>query len=203
METSDLLLANGLRDLNLLLNDGDWAAADRLTADLLLQGVMQCAPEGNALWDSFPSRQRPWLTTEALATVPCHCLQAIDDCWQGASAGHFGFSAQLQIYTEVIETIAFDPTLRNWSSPHPFFDEVGWLMLPSLRPLGFLRFYSGLEFDLDAPRGHLPALWYWQVSGWQSWRVGGFGTGQGGGYGDLARLDALLLRLSRCGQLGL
>jgi hypothetical protein len=32
--------------------------------------------------------------------------------------------------------------------------------------------------------------------------MGGFFTGQGGGFGDLARLDAMLLRLTRCHQSG-
>jgi hypothetical protein len=78
---------------------------------------------------------------------------------------------------------------------------VGWLVISSPRPLAFFRFYDFLNFSLTAPAGHLPALWYWQLSWLESLRVGGFGSGQGGGFGDLARLDALMLRLCRCGQL--
>jgi len=35
-----------------------------------------------------------------------------------------------------------------------------------------------------------------------SLQMGGLLTGQGGAFGDLARLDAMMLRLSRCHQLG-
>lgn len=187
-------LDDNLSDLALLLHDEEWETADRLTAQLLLT-----AAEQSFHVSEVPGR--PQLTPETLAGIPCQLIHAIDDCWQGASAGHFGFSTQLQIYQDMLGAVAFDPALHNWSTPHPFFEEVGWLMLFPLRPLGFLRFYSWLEFDLEAPRGHLPALWYWQIPKLASLRMGGFFTGQGAGYGDLARLDAMMLRLSRCGQL--
>lgn len=188
-------LDDSLSDLALLLYDEEWETADRLTAQLLLTAVEQ------SLF-SHEAPRRPELTTETLAGIPCQLIYAIDQCWQGASGGHFGFSTQLQIYQETLGSAAFDPALSNWSTPHPFFEEVGWLMLFPLRPMGFLRFYNWLEFDLEAPRGHLPALWYWQLPGLASLRMGGFFTGQGAGFGDLARLDVMMLRLSRCGQLG-
>ncbi|MGG6238562.1 GUN4 domain-containing protein [Nodosilinea sp. AN01ver1] len=193
-------LEESLSELSLLLNEEDWEEADRLTADLLLDAV---AYSQNAMrLQGVSSRQRPYLTTEAVAALPCQLLQAIDDRWQMASGGHFGFSAQLQIYADLLETVDFDPNLNNWSTPHPFFEDVGWLMLVALRPIGFLRFYNWLEFDLDAPKGHLPALWYWKIPRLESLQMGGFLTGQGGCFGDLARLDAMMLRLSRCHQLG-
>ncbi|PSN16099.1 hypothetical protein C7293_04400 [filamentous cyanobacterium CCT1] len=193
-------LEESLNELSLLLNEEDWEEADRLTADLLLNAV---ANHQNAVrLQGSSSRQRPYLTTEAVAALPCQLLQAIDDRWQRASGGHFGFSAQLQIYADLLETVDFDPNLNNWSTPHPFFEDVGWLMLVALRPIGFLRFYNWLEFDLDAPKGHLPALWYWKIPRLESLQMGGFLTGQGGCFGDLARLDAMMLRLSRCRQIG-
>ncbi|MFQ4139285.1 GUN4 domain-containing protein [Nodosilinea sp. PGN35] len=194
-------LDEGLSELSLLLNEADWEEADRLTAQLLLDAVVQRQQDEAALLGAEPA-PRPHLTTEALSTLPCPLLHALDDRWQRASGGHFGFSAQLQIYAAVLETIDFDPALRNWSTPHPFFEEVGWLMLMPLRPVGFLRFYNWLDFDLEAPMGHLPALWYWRVPRITSLQMGGFLTGQGGCFGDLARLDAMMLRLSRCHQLG-
>ncbi len=194
-------LDESLSELSLLLNEEDWEEADRLTAQLLLDAVAQSQRDEAVLLGTEPDA-RPYLTTEALAALPCQLLHAIDDRWQRASGGHFGFSAQLQIYAAVLETIDFDPDLRNWSTPHPFFEEVGWLMLLPLRPVGFLRFYNWLDFDLEAPMGHLPALWYWRVPRLASLQMGGFLTGQGGCFGDLARLDAMMLRLSRCHQLG-
>nr|WP_242026785.1 GUN4 domain-containing protein [Phormidium tenue] len=198
-------LDESLAELSLLLNEEDWETADRLTADLLLDAAVQnYSGEPVLLPEPEPRRRphQPHLTTDALAGLPCQLLHAIDDRWQRASGGHFGFSAQLQIYAATLETIDFDPALRNWSTPHPFFEEVGWLMLFPLRPIGFLRFYSWLDFDLEAPRGHLPALWYWRVPRIASLQMGGLLTGQGGAFGDLARLDAMMLRLSRCHQLG-
>lgn len=191
-------LRANLNDLSLLLSDGDWKGADRLTADLLLLALEQNLDSG-----IVPrAGRRPWLTAEALAYTPCQLLHAIDDCWRGASGGQFGFSAQAQVYGATLEAEDFDPTLYNWANPHPFLAEVGWLMFASLRPVGFLKFYSQLEFDLTAPQGHLPALWYWRVPWLTSLTMGGFLTGQGAGFGDLSRLDAMLLRLTRCSQMG-
>jgi hypothetical protein len=185
-----------LDDLSLLLSDDDWQGADRLTADLMLRAIAHTP-------DAAPSRGRqPWLSAEALATFPCQLLHAIDDRWLLASGGQFGFSAQFKVYREILAAEDFDPSLYNWGNPHPFFEEVGWLMLFPLRPIGFLKFYPQLAFDLEAPMGHLPALWYWQVPRLTSLVMGGFFTGQGGGFGDLARLDAMVLRLTRCHQLG-
>ncbi|MGB3137563.1 MAG: GUN4 domain-containing protein [Nodosilinea sp.] len=196
--TSDLTA--GLDELSLLLNEEAWHEADRLTASLLLDAVAQTqSTEAMRLQGKEP-RPQPYFTTAAVATLPCQLLYTIDDCWQKASGGHFGFSAQLQIYADILATVDFNPALHNWTYPHPFFEEVGWLMLLPWRPFGFLKFHSWLKFDLDAPKGHLPALWYWQVPRLESLQQGGFLTGQGGGYGDLARLDAMMLRLSRCYQ---
>jgi hypothetical protein len=196
----DSPLQQSLYDLSLLLHDEDWEAGDRLTANLLFQAAAQ--RPGEVLLEGAAPGRPPQLTPDVLAALPCPLLHAIDACWQGASAGHFGFSAQLEIYRQAQAALDFDPTLYNWSQPHPFFEQVGWLMLFPWRPLGFLRFYNGLEFDLDAPRGHLPARWYWQVPGLYSLRIGGFLTGQGAGFGDLARLDAMMQRLERCEGVG-
>ncbi|MGB3202236.1 MAG: GUN4 domain-containing protein [Nodosilinea sp.] len=195
-------LDESLSELSLLLNEADWAEADRLTAALLQEVVAYSQSREAMRSREQEPRSHPYLTTEAIATLPCELLQAIDDRWHRASGGHFGFTAQLQIYADLLETVDFDPALSNWSTPHPFFEEVGWLMLFTLRPVAFLRFYSGLEFDLDAPKGHLPALWYWKIPRIASLQMGGFLTGQGGCYGDLARLDAMMLRLARCHQGG-
>jgi hypothetical protein len=191
-----------LSELTLLLKDEDWEAADRLTADILLLAVAQRLHSGERLLQDTSASHRPHLTAETLATIPCQLLYALDSQWQGASGGHFGFSTQLQIYTEILSSATFDPALRNWATPHPFFESVGWLMLFPVRPIGFLRFYNWLEFDLEAPKGHLPAMWYWHLPGMASLRLGGFSTGQGAGFGDLARLDAMMLRMTRCQQLG-
>ncbi|NJL49051.1 MAG: hypothetical protein HC929_18300 [Leptolyngbyaceae cyanobacterium SM2_5_2] len=106
---------------------------------------------------------------------------------------------QQRLYTELDGT--FDPASLSPTNPHPFIQAVGWLMITVPRPLAFFKFYDFLNFSLEAPQGHLPALWYWQLSWLESLQTGGLGTGRGGGFADLARLDALMLRLTRCGQI--
>jgi hypothetical protein len=161
-----------IEDLETLVNQQEWQAADQVTQALLLQSVGQ--------------QQVGYLTPLALAQIPCNLLHQIDHRWRTASQGLFGFSLQNTIYTTMAH-----------SSAYIFCQQVGWLM-PGPRPLSFFKFYDFLNFSLDAPKGHLPALWYWRMSWAESWRSGGFGTGRGGAYANHTTLDALMLRLSRC-----
>jgi len=189
------------QDLINLLDAGEWQAADRVTQALLL-ATLDHPPDPPAFLASFlgRSRQGPgYLSASALAQLPCDLLHDLDYLWVRASQGQFGFSVQERLYRQLNQD--FDSTQLSPVNPHPFFQAVGWLLVTNPRPLAFFRFYDFLNFSLTAPPGHLPALWYWQLSWLESLRVGGFGSGQGGGFGDLARLDALMLRLSRCGQL--
>lgn len=189
------------QDLINLLDAGEWQAADRVTQALLLAAVNH-PPETPASLTTLLGRSRQglgYLSSSALAQLPCDLLHDLDYLWVRASQGQFGFSVQERLYRQLNQD--FDSTQLSPINPHPFFQAVGWLVIGSPRPLTFFKFYDFLNFSLTAPLGHLPALWYWQLSWLESLRVGGFGSGQGGGFGDLARLDALMLRLSRCGQL--
>ena len=173
-----------LIDLATLLNGEEWEAADKVTHLLLLAAV---------------NRQREGsLRGMDLAQLPCPLLYDIDHLWVQASGGQFGFSVQQQLYTELDR--GFDPASLSPINPHPFCQAVGWLMVTVPRPLAFFRFYPFLDFSLDAPQGHLPALWYWQLTWLESLQTGGLGTGRGGGFADLSRLDALMLRMTRCSQ---
>lgn len=172
----------GLNDLVTLLEAEEWQAADRVTQSLLLAAVNQSrVGHLNAL---------------TLAQLPCQVLHDLDYLWVRASQGNFGFSVQQRLYYQLDQQ--FDPTHYNLLNPHPFFQQVGWLMVTLPRPLAFFKFYDFLNFSLDAPPGHLPAFWYWQLSWRESLQAGGFGSGRGGGFADLAMLDALMLRLGRC-----
>jgi hypothetical protein len=174
-----------LNDLDELLRAEEWKAADKVTLLLLVDAVGRQG-EGT-------------LTPGAIAQLPCQMLHAIDHLWVEASRGNFGFSVQQRLYQDLAPT--FDGTdFSNPANPHPFCQTVGWLMVTFPRPLAFFKFYNWLDFSLEAPPGHLPALWYWQLPWGESWRVGGFGTGRGGGYADVAMLDAMMLRLSRCSR---
>ncbi|HIK44257.1 MAG TPA: GUN4 domain-containing protein [Leptolyngbyaceae cyanobacterium M65_K2018_010] len=172
-----------LNDLAHLLEGEEWQAADKVTLGLLRAAVKL---NGGSL------------TALDLAQMPCSTLFAIDALWTQASYGHFGFSVQQRLYEDLDR--GFDPASLSPWNPHPFCQAVGWLMLTVPRPLAFFKFYDFLDFSLDAPQGHLPALWYWQLTWWESLQTGGLGTGRGGGFADLARLDALMLRLARCSQ---
>lgn len=174
-----------LTDLEALLGDAEWEAADNVTYLLMRAAV-------------HPMGDRTGLAAMDLAQLPCPLLYDIDYLWRQASGGHFGFSTQQAIYLNLAPT--FDPASLSPINPHPFCQEVGWLMITVPRPLAFFKFYNFLDFSLEAPRGHLPALWYWQLNWLESLQTGGFGTGRGGGFADLARLDALMLRIARCSQ---
>jgi hypothetical protein len=154
-----------------LLRTGQWQQADQVTLALMLTACDR-TPQG-------------WLDFNSLVHLPCETLHQIDHLWETYSGGQFGFSVQHQIYQQTgTESLAFSVAV-DWVRSHR-------------RPLAFCKFYHQLNFTMTAPKGHLPALWYWQISYWESLRTGGFGTGRGAGYGDAARLDALMLRLQRC-----
>lgn len=173
-----------LADLEILLADAEWEAADKVTY-LLMRGSVH-RDGGHSL------------SATDLAQLPCPLLYDLDYLWQRASGGQFGFSVQQAIYTDLVAT--FDPASLSPVNPHPFCQEVGWLMVTVPRPLAFFKFYNFLDFSLEAPKGHLPALWYWRLTWLESLQSGGLGTGRGGGFADLARLDALMLRIARCSQ---
>lgn len=163
-------------DLRHLLESQDWREADVKTLQILLQQTQR--------------ERAGWLDEDAIARIPCVALHQLDHLWRDASSGQFGFYIQYQRYRELA------------CSSFAFADEVDWLLFSVSRPLGFFRFYSDLDFSLEAPLGHFPARWYWALPWWRSLRAGGFGTGRGGGFWDPRLLDAMMLRLERCSATG-
>ena len=118
--------------LRQLLYDREWQQADEETEQIILAHV---------------SKDMQPLQPERLIALPCTDLRTIDDLWSRYSDGSFGFSAQWQIYDE-----------QN-SQTRAFLQEVGWqgtLAGIFSRP----KPYSELEFNPNAPRGHLPT-WRW------------------------------------------
>jgi len=165
----------GLKELEDVLRQEDWQTADAITLELMLEQV---------------GRQREgWLDKLAIAHFPCELLHQIDQRWLFYSSGQFGFSAQLRIYREKAGRSALE-----------FSRQAGWTMF-LWRPTSFFNFYNWLTFSLEAPPGHLPALWFWEMPWYRSWLVGGFGTGRGAGFGNPSMFDALMLRLERCQQI--
>ncbi|MDA0268665.1 MAG: GUN4 domain-containing protein [Cyanobacteria bacterium] len=163
------------QDLDLLLGQEEWQAADQVTLALMLAATHREA-EG-------------WLDEGAIARIPCEVLNQLDQHWMRYSNGRFGFTAQQQIYRQRCGKEAF-----------AFSREVEWTVA-RFRLFGFFKFYNFLNFSLDAPQGHLPALWFWHLPWYRSWRMGGIGTGRGAAFGDAHLFDALMLRLERCQSL--
>ncbi|MGB3240079.1 MAG: GUN4 domain-containing protein [Geitlerinemataceae cyanobacterium] len=83
---------------------------------------------------------------------PCNDLKTIDRLWIHYSEGRFGFSVQKEIYTAVD---------RDYQQ---FGDRVGW------RKEGEWLNYHHLQFDLHAPKGHLPRITWVLVGGYEGWK---------------------------------
>lgn len=79
------------------------------------------------------------LNAKHLKNFPCRDLRILDQLWLESSNGRFGFSVQNQIWTAVEQ---------NYQT---FSDLVGWRVGQSWLP------YSELQFNHQAPKGHLPS----------------------------------------------
>ncbi|MBE7382028.1 MAG: GUN4 domain-containing protein [Leptolyngbya sp. SIO1E4] len=172
--TTTIAQAN-YQELDEVLSQEEWQEADEVTLQIMLEAADR--------------RQEGWLDQAAIARFPCEVLHQLDQRWLRYSSGRFGFSSQLQIYTQEVDRMAF-----------AFSRQAGWT-ISTWRPMGFFKFYDRLTFSLDAPRGHLPALWFWEMPWYMSLQMGGFGTGRGAGFGDASLFDAVMLRLERCQQI--
>lgn len=161
--------------LEAALSAEDWRRADEVTLQIMLEAA-ECQEQG-------------WLDQTAIAQLPCRVLHQLDQRWLRYSGDHFGFSTQLAIYAQETTRTGFT-----------FAQAADWTLI-DWQPAGFFKFYNWLEFSLEAPPGHLPALWFWKLPWYQSLRMGGIGTGRGVGFGDASLFDALMLRLERCQQI--
>ncbi|MEB3358709.1 MAG: GUN4 domain-containing protein [Synechococcales bacterium] len=155
--------------LRSLLKEQQWREADEETFDILIQ----LADRGRA----------GWLDTPDLLRISHLDWQILDQLWDEASGGKFGFRAQQAEFMTVLDE------QPNHNSAAHFGKRVGWMMLGK-EFVGF-KYYNQLSFTLDAPVGHLPAKWFWEIPWWKSVRCGGLGNGRGG-CGDDA---GLLLKL--------
>ncbi|MEO0490727.1 MAG: GUN4 domain-containing protein [Cyanobacteria bacterium J06659_2] len=160
-------------DLEAYLQAEDWRQADRVTTGLIAQAV-----------EPYSSQ---FFEETAIAQLPCSVLTTLDQLWVRYSDNTFGFTPQQEIYLN-----------EAAQKPLQFAKQVGWV-ISDIDVVGFFKFYRSLTFDRHAPRGQFPAHWYWQLSFNRSLWMGGFGTGRGAGYINPGLLDALMLRLERCG----
>ncbi|NET09250.1 MAG: hypothetical protein F6K16_32010, partial [Symploca sp. SIO2B6] len=161
--------------LKTLLENQEWQKADEETF-----AIMKKATAGLV----------SWMDPQAIRELPCYDLTTLDDLWYHYSDGKFGFRVQHQIFEE---------TQVNSNRITRFGKAVGWTLFRR-QFVGF-KYYKQLTFDLkEAPPGHLPAKWFWELPLWESIRSGGLGTGRGGCGDDAAgMLFAMMYQFVRCG----
>jgi len=147
-------IANSIReflDLNYtsllekLLEAGKWREADEETARVICQ-IMNREKEG-------------WLTYNNWQDFPQYYLRIIDRLWLKYSNKKFGFSVQKQIWLKSggkLDKKYDSATFRQLG------DKVGWR-----KETRWLD-HSNLTFNINAPTGHLPSVW---------WFCGGLRTG--------------------------
>lgn len=126
--------------LEKLLAEGKWQEADQATAQLMLQ-IDNKEAVG-------------WLDPKSIKNFPCAELCTIDRLWMQYSNGRFGFSVQSNILSECGQQYQ----QYNYQSLCKLGDRLGW------RKGWWDREWKDpnqLIFDLKAPKGHLPLVWFW------------------------------------------
>ncbi len=121
-----------LRDL---LFAGRWREADSETTRAMIQAAGR--------------EKEGWLRTEDIDEFSCEDLRIIDQLWLDSSKGKFGFSVQKDIYQNLGGTREYNREV--WQR---FGTQVGWRQGDSWGN------YSDLTFNLNAPKGQLPGLFY-------------------------------------------
>lgn len=119
--------------LRALLAAGEWKAADLETRRLLIAEADTGGYTG--------------LDANEAARVECELLRSIDAAWGDASDGRFGFSAQALALADARSATL--PLADTWRA---FGRTVGWVDGREWAE------EDDLQYDIDAPPGHLPWL---------------------------------------------
>lgn len=124
------------------LTAGQWKSADQITRDLLL---------------SITGRAGTVLRVEDVEQIPCKDLRMINQYWEQASQGRFGFKAQMKVWQTLVGKSTKNINGQQTSSESAlleFVQRTNWYgRLNSKWPLR----YGELVFALNSPLGHLPA----------------------------------------------
>ncbi len=90
----------------------------------------------------------------AIRVISCADLRTINQLWLDSSYERFGFSVQIRIYESLGCNEVKWSKIVGWRNPDilELVREIRGASLLSWIP------YSQLQFDLNAPEGHLPAL---------------------------------------------
>ncbi|MGB3404622.1 MAG: serine/threonine-protein kinase [Microcoleaceae cyanobacterium] len=101
-------------NLEKLLSSGQWKAADKETATIILE----------ILGNQTAGKIKP----EEIKTIPCRDLRTLDQLWTEYSEGRFGFSQQNKLWRKLD---------KNYEK---FGEQVGWLVSQSWLPYTQLTF---------------------------------------------------------------
>ncbi len=124
-------MADVTSPLRALLAAGEWRAADAETRRLLIAD----ADVGGYIG----------LDPDEAAQIDCDLLRSIDEAWASASNGRFGPAAQARILTEIrTRDLPRADTWRTFGRTVGWVDGREWLE------------EDDLQFEVDAPAGHLP-----------------------------------------------
>ncbi|MFM7425967.1 MAG: GUN4 domain-containing protein [Elainella sp.] len=168
------------------LASGKLRAADEITRDILFEIIKP---------------KRDWIdvgTLQSFTPSPLDrgALKALDHLWHnGTPMG--GFRRQLQVFGEVPQESLDSRQNDNRLLVLEFSREVGWWA----DGLEFFKLYDQLNFTTEAPKGHLPALWFWTMPRSESFKHGNFGLfqGRGGCRTEGYVLPAFMRLLKHCG----
>jgi WD40 repeat protein len=129
-----------LRDL---LAKGEFKAADQETFNIMRWIAYR--NQNGLTWEKRYEIQGG-INEKSIKEIPCTELQTINKLWLKESNGHFGFSIQKQTYEKIGQD--FDKLKVS----------VGWFRKQETLTEGRRIPYSEYTFNLNAPKGHLPAL---------------------------------------------
>ena len=108
-----------------------------------------------------------WLDKEDLENFARTDLRTIDQLWVKYSNGHFGLSVQKRIWLDLGGRLGD----YDWTAYEQLARRVGWLKGV------WLNYPNDFTFNINAPRGHLPARALRVSRGWVDWVWAGSGGG--------------------------
>lgn len=183
-------------ELEASLKAKEFQSADIATFNILLQ-VIRPAED----WLDEVSLKRFSTANNASSNQDKNAIQEIDRLWDQYSDGNFGFSQQLQLYS-FGAVPSNDKDLDKDRREHrilalAFSRSTQWW----IDGLEFFKYYNQLDFTDEAPRGHLPAWWFWKIPRPKAFQYGGLGLlkERGGCRIDAYTLPAFMYVLKKCG----
>ena len=142
-----------LSELKEALSFGQWQEGDRLTNKIILELAAK---------DKIAK-----LTAADISQISCDVWIAIDQVWMRSSNNRFGWTVQKQVWQGLGGKLIYTKdTYWQFADVYErFANYIGWRK-PRWLNLGLSpkiwRKYENLIFGINAPRGHLPSLLFWE-----------------------------------------